>query len=824
MLQPTDGRSRPFLHSAARRIAVLSITALGALLSLAASAQPMPPAEIRLERDSLHLVLVSAREAYTCHIEFRDGGGQDVIARRIDPLAGTTEWRMVVDSLDTRVRNCALDYVETEEVLVAAYDGQNNVRTIWAARIDAQTGAVQTRDSGYGTSSTYPDVGIVVDDNGGVFLTHDRGDAQALLFWSSTTALVNPDVEPRQFPLEIDAPDCFLHVGSADSEIGPDGKVWLTYGQTGASCSQRGFTHVALDVDASGNLVDSCAPGDACIPFLDSFYDDNNLDGSSGRIYADWIEIPFSGSPNREIFAIYPDAFNLGQGLHARVMESGEFPEQIARPINTTIDVETVGGEWILARRNAADTLDIHRFPAGVQADGDAGGLAELGALVTIDSPFCGTETDRDNDAIRVHDDVAGRGLAAVAHYTCDDPAATLTAEGSLVVELIDPDFPDADLAVAIDDGRIQAAPGDTVTYTVVASNAGPEANGHVYLDTALPDAAACSWTSSAAGGATGNAASGSGDLAEVLAMPSGSTVTYAIDCPIDPLAAGTRVADATIDSPASDDPPVEPAADNADSDTTALVPSADLSVTVTESADPVSNGQLLDYTLEIANAGPSTATGVVLDTILSSGLAGATSTGCDEDPGGVGTCTIGALAPGDTATVTIESTVDATAPATVSIDATASGSEDDPAPSDNSDSETTAVVARADVGIELLSSTNTAGPGSALTFTAEVTNSGPDAADAASIAATASAGLVLTETSGCSEDPSGVPSCGVGTLAPGETVTVTYAYDVDAGAPGTLTFDVSVSASPDDPDGGNDQDSATVNFSADVVFVDGFE
>ena len=686
MLHSTNGRSRLFMRCAARRLSVLSTATLAALLPLAASAQPIPPSEIRLERDSLHLVLVSAREAYTCHIEFRSDGGQEVIARRIDPLAGTTQWRMVVDSLDTQARNCALDYVPAEEVLVAAYDGADTTRSIRVARIDAQTGAVQTRDSGFGTMNTYPDVGIVVDDNGGVFLTHDRGDRQELLFWSSTTALVNPDVGPRQFILTL-FPSCFVHVGSADSEIGPDGKAWLTYGQNGESCSQRGFAHVALDVDASGNLVHSCAPGDACFPFLDSFYDDNSLDGSSGRIYADWIEVPFNGSPNREIFAIYPDAFGLGQRLHARVMESGENPEQIARPINTTVDVEAVGGEWVLARRNAVDTLDIHHFPAGVQADGDLGGLAELGAPVTIDSPFCGTETDRDNDAIRVDHDLAGRGLVAVAHYTCDDPAATLTAEGSLVVQLIDPDFPDADLAVTIDDGQTEATPGETVTYTVVTTNAGPDANDHVYLDTALPDAAACTWTSTAADGATGNTPGGTGDLGEVLAMPAASTVTYTIDCPIDLLATGTRIADATIDSPASDDPPVEPDADNAATDTTALVDIevADVGVTLDASTDLVGPGNTLIFTATVTNSGPDAAGSVALGAVPSAGLTFIETVGCTQDPNGLPNCNLGGLGVGASADVDFVFSVDAGAGAILSLNATVESDLPDPDATDDS-------------------------------------------------------------------------------------------------------------------------------------------
>ena len=680
MLQSTNGRSRPFLHCAARRFTVLAITAIAALLPLAASAQPTPPAESRIERDSLHVVLVSAREAYTCHIEFRTDGGQEVIARRIDPLAGTTQWRQVVDSLDVQARNCALDYVPAEDVLVAAYDGDDTFRSIRVARIDAETGTVQTRDSGWGTRSTYPDVGIVVDDNGAVFVTHDPGFVQDLLYWSSTTALVDPDVGPEQFQRSL-AQSCFVQIGSADSEIGPDGKVWLTYGQNGVSCSQRGFAHVAVDVDASGDLIESCAPGDACFPFLDSFYDDNTPGGSSGRIYADWIGLTFNGSPNREIFAIYPDVFGVGERLYARVMENGGNRELIAAPINTTLDVETIGGEWVLARRNAADTLDIHHFPAGVQSDGDDGGLAELGAPVTIDSPFCGTETLLDNDAIRVDDDLAGRGLAAVAHYTCDDPAATQTAVGSLVVQLIDPDFPDADLAVTIDDGQTQATPGDTVTYTVVASNAGPEANGHVYLDTALPDASACSWSSSAANGATGNTASGSGDLAEVLSMPSGSTVTYTIDCPIDLLATGTRVADATIDSPASDDPPIEPSSDNADSDTTTLVDIdvADLVLALTASTDLVGPGNRLTFRATVTNPGPDPVGSVTLGAVPSAGLTLIETVGCTEDPGGVPDCDLGSLAVGASADVDFVFGVDVSAAGTRSLAVTVGSELPDP-------------------------------------------------------------------------------------------------------------------------------------------------
>ena len=707
MLHSTDGRSRPFLRCAARRLAVLSTAALAALLPLAASPQSTPPAEILLERGGVDVALLSAREAYTCHAEENDLGGRDFIVTRVDPLARTTEWRSVVLSADAdSIRSCALDYHPVEDVVVAAWDAAINVRGIYVGAIDPVTGNAVARDTGRGTASSLADANIVVDDNGSVFVLHNLQDRYDLLAWPSAAAMTDPEVAPKQLTLSRGSEFCFTWSGSGDAEAGPDGKAWLSYGVSGTSCFSRGFAHVAFELDGSGNLVESCTPGSPCHPFEDSFFDDNDPDGSSARIYADWIGIPYNGSPNREIMGIYPDVFGTtGRRLHARVMEAGVNPEPIAYDIGSTIDVETVGSEWILARRNTSDSLDIHRFAAGVESDGNNAGLAEMGPAVTIDSTFCGTETALDNDAIRIDNDRAGRGLAAVTHFTCDDPAATQTAFGSLVVQLIDPDFPDADLAVTIDDGRTEAMPGETVTYTVVTTNAGPDANDHVYLDTALPDAAACTWTSTAAAGATGNTPGGTGDLGEVLAMPAASTVTYTIDCPIDLLATGTRIADATIDSPASDDPPVEPDADNAATDTTALV---DIEV--------------------------------------------------------------------------------------------------------------------ADVGVTLDASTDLVGPGNTLTFTATVTNPGPDAVGSVALGAVPSAGLTLIETVGCTQDPNGLPDCDLGGLGVGASADVDFVFSVDAGAGAILSLDATVESDLPDPDATDDSASAEVAFDDDVVFSNGYE
>mgnify|MGYP001818682170 FL=1 len=73
-----------------------------------------------------------------------------------------------------------------------------------------------------------------------------------------------------------------------------------------------------------------------------------------------------------------------------------------------------------------------------------------------------------------------------------------------------------------------------------MAANAGPSAEPSATLTDAFPVDLSCSWTSVAAGGATGNTAAGSGDLAETLSMPAGSSVTYTADCTVASDASGT--------------------------------------------------------------------------------------------------------------------------------------------------------------------------------------------------------------------------------------------------------------------------------------------
>ncbi len=72
-------------------------------------------------------------------------------------------------------------------------------------------------------------------------------------------------------------------------------------------------------------------------------------------------------------------------------------------------------------------------------------------------------------------------------------------------------------------------------------------------------------YTSGTAGGASGNTAAGAGNLLETLSLPAASSVTYTVDCTIDPGASGTLSNTATISGTLYDPNPGNNSANDTD-------------------------------------------------------------------------------------------------------------------------------------------------------------------------------------------------------------------------------------------------------------------
>ncbi|MGB0514419.1 MAG: PKD domain-containing protein, partial [Wenzhouxiangellaceae bacterium] len=109
-------------------------------------------------------------------------------------------------------------------------------------------------------------------------------------------------------------------------------------------------------------------------------------------------------------------------------------------------------------------------------------------------------------------------------------------------------------------------------------------------------------------------------------------------------------------------------------------------------------------------------------------------------------------------------------------------------------------VTPTADLTISLNDSVDPVVAGNTLVMTAEVTNNGTFTADAVTVSFNFPAELTPTSTSGCTEDPTGTPTCSLGSLTSGQMVMIDVNVNVDPGASGQVNTSASVSSSTQDP------------------------
>ncbi len=309
-----------------------------------------------------------------------------------------------------------------------------------------------------------------------------------------------------------------------------------------------------------------------------------------------------------------------------------------------------------------------------------------------------------------------------------------------------------ADLRVTKTDGVTSVAAGQSVTYTIVAANDGPSDDPAAGLSDTFPADLTCTYTSVASGGATGNTASGSGNLSETLSIPAGAGVTYTATCLVDEATTGTLSNTASIAASASVTDP--DATNNAATDAdTVIAPAADISINKTDGVTSIVAGTSLTYTIDVANAGPSTDPAVsVADafpadltcTYTSAALGGATG----NTASGAGDIADSVAMPsGSSVSYTATCLVDEAATGTLSNTATATASVADPATGNNTATDAdTVIAAEADLAITKDDGLTSVDAGLPLTYSIVVTNNGPSTDPAVSVADTFPAGLI-----GCS-------------------------------------------------------------------------
>jgi uncharacterized repeat protein (TIGR01451 family) len=229
------------------------------------------------------------------------------------------------------------------------------------------------------------------------------------------------------------------------------------------------------------------------------------------------------------------------------------------------VAIVTAGGNvtyTITATNNgpitAAGATVADAFPAALTAAnwtcvGSGGGTCTAGGAGsindTVNLPVGGSVTYTVNASISL----AATGTLA--------NSATVTAPGAVTDPTLgnnsatDMDTitaaPTADLAVTKTDGQSFYHPGQTLVYTIVASNAGPSAvTGATVADTLPADVTSASWTCVAGAGSACGAPNGSGSINTSVDLLSGGNATFTLTATVSPTAVVSLSNTATVAAP----------------------------------------------------------------------------------------------------------------------------------------------------------------------------------------------------------------------------------------------------------------------------------
>ncbi len=369
-----------------------------------------------------------------------------------------------------------------------------------------------------------------------------------------------------------------------------------------------------------------------------------------------------------------------------------------------------------------------------------------------------------------------------------------------------------ADLAISKSSTPSPYVAGQPLAYAIVVSNLGPSGAVGARVQDVLPAAlGAFTWTCAPTGGGVCTTASGAGNIDALVDLVVGASVTFTVTGTVPAAMTGALVNTATVAAPPGVADPVP--GNNAATDTnpTTIVQLTDVGIAKTVAPSAALVGGSVTYTVIATNFGPTAASGVVVTDQLPVGVAYVASTPSQGSYDQVtGRWSVGALAVGQSVTLTIDATVQV--PGVIANIAVRTGQNE---PDSNAANDSAVAVLNsppyADVGVAKSVAPPTPSVGAPLTFTVVVTNFGPAAAPAVVVDDPAPAGFALTGTTPSAGNYA--PATGrwtVGPLAVGASATLTMVGTTSA--PGTLHNRAVVSATGIfDPNPLNDQDAVGI-------------
>jgi len=249
----------------------------------------------------------------------------------------------------------------------------------------------------------------------------------------------------------------------------------------------------------------------------------------------------------------------------------------------------------------------------------------------------------------------------------------------------------------------------------------------------------------------------------------------------------------------------------------------ADMSITKSDSPDPVGPGQNVTYHLIVTNngvsSGPSTTSGVTVTDPLPAGVTMVSVAPSKGSCSGTTTisCALGIFPGGASATIDIVVTVSPAASGSLTNTASVSAVTADPNPANNTATATTTIVNGADLSLTKTGSPDPVHTGQTLTYTLTVHNGGPFAASNVSVSdqlpRNTAFGTATATQGSCSltQPTKRIVTCSLGTIASGATVIATIMVTPPSKKT-TITNTASVSSTTSDPNTANNSASATTS------------
>jgi uncharacterized repeat protein (TIGR01451 family) len=287
--------------------------------------------------------------------------------------------------------------------------------------------------------------------------------------------------------------------------------------------------------------------------------------------------------------------------------------------------------------------------------------------------------------AIDTADDANTLVVNVSASLPADGSNRSLTLGGAVINWLFDPNS--ASVGVTQFASPSPAVTGSPLTYTILVANGGPAAATNVVVTnqlptgstfvSAIPQQGSCGISGSIVSCGLGNIPAGGTVIVTVIVVPG----------------AAASINNTVSVTAAESDPATSDNAQTVKTTVVGAAAAADLSIVKTDSVDPAPAGAPFTYTVTINNAGPSSANSVLVTDTLPAGVTATavlSSQGTCAINAQIVTCTLGTMASGSQAVITI--TASAASFGIVTNTATVTSATADPDPADNSASETTVV------------------------------------------------------------------------------------------------------------------------------------